>query len=87
MLPRPASLSAAYDARADKYLLYFPRAIFLMPSWDATVPSWQQYYVWLLDAKTDKFRRWRLPPGPWVSDAKLHDISRALANFSCGIDC
>lgn len=87
MLPRPASLSAAYDARADKYLLYFPQAIFLTPSWDATVPSWQQYYVWLLDAKTDKIQRWRLPPGPWVSDAKLHDTSRALANFSCGIDC
>jgi hypothetical protein len=82
------ALSAAYDARAGKYLLFIPRTEFITPSWDKSVPSWQHYYVWWLDTNKDEVRRVLLPPGPWVSDAKLDGVlDRDALNFSCGVDC
>lgn len=81
-------LSVVYDSQAGKYLLYVPRVSFTTPSWDKSIASWQHYYVWWLDAKTNKIQRTLLPPGPWVSDAKLDIVlGRAFKNFSCGVGC
>jgi hypothetical protein len=84
----PAQLALTYDAGSDKYLLYVPRVTFLTPPWDGALPTWEQYYVWWFDAKNETIRRQLLPPGPWVSDAKLDKVlGRDLRNFSCGTDC
>ena len=85
----PAELSVAYDAGSDKYLLYASNGVtFLTPSWNAALPTWEQFYVWWFDAKNEAIRRQLLPPGPWVTDAKLDTVlGRDLRNFSCGTDC
>ena len=84
----PGHLAVAYDAVQSEYLFHFRDPAFLTPDWDRSIPSWQQFYVWRFDAKTDAVQRVLLPPGPWVADAKLDGIElRAVRNFSCGIDC
>jgi len=86
----PARLSAVYDAAGDKYVLYTPGEVmtFLTPPWNPALPSWEQFYIWWLDAKNGSVERQLLPAGPWVADAKLDKVlGRDLRNFSCGTDC
>jgi len=83
-----SGLSVAYDAGADKYLLYVPSVTFLTPPWNGALPSWEQFYVWWFDAKKETIKRQLLPQGPWVADAKRdRELSRDAKNFSCGTDC
>jgi hypothetical protein len=58
---RILGLSVAYDAGVDKYLLYVPLVTFVTPPWNAALPSWEQFYVWWLDAKKDTIKRQLVP--------------------------
>jgi hypothetical protein len=84
----PVHLSTLYDAGRDRYLLYLQGVSFLTSSWDSSLPSWETFYVWWLDAKNETITRQFLPAGPWVADA-MNDgvLLRAFRNFSCGTDC
>jgi hypothetical protein len=83
----PADLYVTYDSVQDKYLLFADVRFFRTPPWDATIPSWEDFYVWRFDAKTDNLNRQLLPPGPWVDDAKFDGALRDVRNAPCGTDC
>jgi hypothetical protein len=87
---RPGALQVVYDAAQATYLLYVPPGLgfFVSPPWDASVPSWEEFYVWWLDPKKETLTRKLLPAGPWVADAKRDTaLGRGVRNFSCGTDC
>lgn len=81
-------LRSLYDAVSDRYLLFEDARFFNTPSWDSTIPSWEHFDAWWLDANKPSIKHVTLPPGPWVTDARLDAILlRAYRNFSCGTDC
>lgn len=81
-------LTSGYDAVLDKYLIYVPGLLFNSVSWDSSIPSWEHFDAWWLNAKNETIEHIVLPAGPWVSDAKLDIILlRGPRNFSCGVDC
>jgi hypothetical protein len=81
-------LQSQYDATSDRYLIFEDVSFFSTPSWDSSIPSWEHFDAWWLDAKKATIEHIVLPPGPWVTDAKLDPVFlRAFRNFSCGTDC
>ena len=81
-------LKSQYDDTLDRYLIYRDVLFFTTPSYDSSISSWEHFDAWWLDAKKATIEHIILPPGPWVSDAKLDGLLlRAARNFSCGTDC
>jgi len=81
-------LVSKFDGVHERYLLFTNRVSFTAASWDITIPSWQKFDAWWLDAKNETLEHIVLPAGPWVSDAKLDKVLlRDVRNFSCGTDC
>lgn len=82
------NLSSRYDAAEDRYLLFDQGVGFTSATWDSSIPSWEHFDAWWLDAKNEKIDHIVLPAGPWVTDAKLDAaLLREFRNFSCGVDC
>jgi len=81
-------LRSQYDAALDRYLIYQDVLFFSTPSYDSSISSWEHFDAWWLDAKNATIEHIVLPPGPWVTDAKLDGLFlRDVRNFSCGTDC
>lgn len=81
-------LISKYDPASKRYLIFRNDLLFNTPSWDKNIPSWEHFDAWWLDTSQATVEHIILPPGPWVTDAKLDGVFlRGFRNFSCGVDC